>query len=617
VYLANEVSLFLLLFFFSQPENILYSSDNVDALDPGQGLKIVDFGTANAEVSGLATPTVGTLGYKPPELITGSKHDKSVDMWALGVITYILLCGFPPFFSDSADKTDMDQLENAPFWIFFNNESPDIFEAITTANYEFPDQFWAHISAEAKDFVSKLLVVDPTNRMSAPDALKHLWLVGAPTVVVTAELEEHQQVLLSTERSSGGGDGGDDAQECAPDRVDDGDGDDNNVEIVEGAAVSDDDVGADADSAASGDDKEQEAGDNGEYSPIRRLTLSGVAPLSEAQHLLRTSRAASRRASVMGFNWAEGMGASSGSVIVPPPPRMTVSEEPSLMRDDSGERNTGNNDAKSPRLSTSLSPRSAVGSSELLDENVIQFQITPPPQPDANAPETARSANAHKNRRRHRPTDLLPTRPRSREGSATKTGDAAASSSAAAPASPGAASAIAEFESAARKRASLRHRENERLFNMARHRSAYFSRDLTSLVTQNEHKKQRPQQRRSDDDEVATRKTKKKKSATKLRESKEEAKDDDAALDVDVVADGSSADDKEASTRVADVANSPLLASEKKGTFHRLRQRHKERRQVKKEKHKDKVKVKEGKPKEKEKEKEKEKVKEKRKSGLA
>lgn len=76
-------------------------------------------------------------------------------MWSVGVILYILLCGFPPFYDDNNKK---------------------LFKLIVHAKYSFPDPYWTDISAEAKDLISKLLIVDPAKRLTAAEALKHPWM---------------------------------------------------------------------------------------------------------------------------------------------------------------------------------------------------------------------------------------------------------------------------------------------------------------------------------------------------------------------------------------------------------------------------------------------------------
>jgi serine/threonine protein kinase len=78
-------------------------------------------------------------------------------MWSVGVILYILLCGFPPFYEE---------------------EMPALFKQIMSGRFDFPSPWWDNISADAKDLVNKLLVVDPKKRMTADAVLKHKWIMG-------------------------------------------------------------------------------------------------------------------------------------------------------------------------------------------------------------------------------------------------------------------------------------------------------------------------------------------------------------------------------------------------------------------------------------------------------
>lgn len=96
---------------------------------------------------------VGTPYYVAPEVLKGN-YDFACDVWSLGVILYIMLCGYPPFEGD-------------------NNK--EIFKNVLKQKLEFDPEDWSAISAEAKDLIAKMLVKDPAQRISAADALNHTW----------------------------------------------------------------------------------------------------------------------------------------------------------------------------------------------------------------------------------------------------------------------------------------------------------------------------------------------------------------------------------------------------------------------------------------------------------
>ena len=123
-------------------------------------LKLADFGLA-IEVKSPIFTVCGTPTYVAPEILEETGYGLKVDMWAAGVITYIMLCGFPPFRSA---KRDQDEL----------------FDLIMEGDYEFLSPYWDNISDEAKDLISKLLVVNPNSRYSAEDVLAHSWVKNTP-----------------------------------------------------------------------------------------------------------------------------------------------------------------------------------------------------------------------------------------------------------------------------------------------------------------------------------------------------------------------------------------------------------------------------------------------------
>lgn len=123
-----------------KPENLLLTSKDDDA-----SIKLADFGFAKKlefDSAGLVT-ACGTPGYVAPEILEGKPYGSSVDIWSIGVITYILLCGYPPFHDDN---------HNA------------LFKKIKRGKFQFDAPYWDHVSDDAKDLISMMLIVDPNER---------------------------------------------------------------------------------------------------------------------------------------------------------------------------------------------------------------------------------------------------------------------------------------------------------------------------------------------------------------------------------------------------------------------------------------------------------------------
>lgn len=121
--------------------------------------KIADFGFAKRvkQPESLST-RCGTPCYVAPEILNPHTcYDERSDNWSLGVITYILLGGYPPF-NDASQQ------------LLFNN--------IRRGEYEFHQEFWGDISRDAKDLISSLLKVNPKDRLNTREALNHKWVVG-------------------------------------------------------------------------------------------------------------------------------------------------------------------------------------------------------------------------------------------------------------------------------------------------------------------------------------------------------------------------------------------------------------------------------------------------------
>lgn len=99
----------------------------------------------------------GTPGYVAPEVLRNdsSGYGKEVDMWSIGVILYILICGFPPFYDEDNGK---------------------LFMSIQKGEFDYPSPYWDSVSPEVIDLIDKLLVLDPGLRLTAAQLLEHPWL---------------------------------------------------------------------------------------------------------------------------------------------------------------------------------------------------------------------------------------------------------------------------------------------------------------------------------------------------------------------------------------------------------------------------------------------------------
>uniref|UniRef100_A0A8C7JBH7 Calcium/calmodulin-dependent protein kinase 1Da n=1 Tax=Oncorhynchus kisutch TaxID=8019 RepID=A0A8C7JBH7_ONCKI len=136
-----------------KPENLLYFNPQDESK-----IMISDFGLSKMEGSGDVMSTAcGTPGYVAPEVLAQKPYSKAVDCWSIGVIAYILLCGYPPFYDENDSK---------------------LFEQILKADYEFDAPYWDDISDSAKDFIGSLMEKDPAKRFTCDQALGHPWIAG-------------------------------------------------------------------------------------------------------------------------------------------------------------------------------------------------------------------------------------------------------------------------------------------------------------------------------------------------------------------------------------------------------------------------------------------------------
>ncbi|XP_034044273.1 serine/threonine-protein kinase DCLK2 isoform X2 [Thalassophryne amazonica] len=161
-----------------KPENLLV----FEHPDGTKALKLGDFGLATV-VGGPLYTVCGTPTYVAPEIIVQSGYGLKVDIWAAGVITYILLCGFPPFRSDS-------------------NHQEDLFDQILLGQLDFASPYWDAISDSAKELIGKMLQVDAEARYTAQDVLAHAWVTAScsrPTTCLNddAAVENNMKVEVT------------------------------------------------------------------------------------------------------------------------------------------------------------------------------------------------------------------------------------------------------------------------------------------------------------------------------------------------------------------------------------------------------------------------------------
>ncbi|XP_051914038.1 calcium/calmodulin-dependent protein kinase IGb isoform X1 [Hippocampus zosterae] len=135
-----------------KPENILYYSP-----EENSKIMISDFGLSKMADKGVMSTACGTPGYVAPEVLAQKPYSKAVDCWSIGVITYILLCGYPPFYEESETR---------------------LFSKIMKAQYEFDSPFWDDISESAKDFIRNMMQKNPLMRYTTEQALRHPWIIG-------------------------------------------------------------------------------------------------------------------------------------------------------------------------------------------------------------------------------------------------------------------------------------------------------------------------------------------------------------------------------------------------------------------------------------------------------
>ncbi|KAL0984095.1 hypothetical protein UPYG_G00137010 [Umbra pygmaea] len=154
-----------------KPENLLLASKM-----KGAAVKLADFGLA-IEVQGDQQAWfgfAGTPGYLSPEVLRKDPYGKPVDIWACGVILYILLVGYPPFWDEDQHK---------------------LYQQIKAGAYDFPSPEWDTVTPEAKNLINQMLTINPTKRITADQALKHPWICQRSTVASMIHRQETVECL--------------------------------------------------------------------------------------------------------------------------------------------------------------------------------------------------------------------------------------------------------------------------------------------------------------------------------------------------------------------------------------------------------------------------------------
>jgi calcium-dependent protein kinase len=136
-----------------KPENILLETKIIG----DHSIKLIDFGTANFIKKDKLTLQIGTAYYMAPEIIN-QKYDEKCDVWSCGVIMYILLCGYPPFYGIDSD------------------DDSAILESIIKGKFSMEGREWEKVSKEGKNLIKKMLTYDPSKRPSAEQCLQDVWI---------------------------------------------------------------------------------------------------------------------------------------------------------------------------------------------------------------------------------------------------------------------------------------------------------------------------------------------------------------------------------------------------------------------------------------------------------
>lgn len=145
-----------------KPENMLLDANM-------QTVKLIDFGMSKIlkDPNAFMDSTLGTPYYISPEILYG-KYDKGCDMWAIGVVTFVLLSGNAPFYSA-------------------NENTAELFKKIKSCDYDFDNEVWDSISRDAKKFIERLIEPNMTRRLTVEQALSHPWIANMQETAIIVD----------------------------------------------------------------------------------------------------------------------------------------------------------------------------------------------------------------------------------------------------------------------------------------------------------------------------------------------------------------------------------------------------------------------------------------------
>jgi tRNA A-37 threonylcarbamoyl transferase component Bud32 len=171
-----------------KPENILLGTKG-----DIESVRITDFGLSKITDQNVLKTACGTPSYVAPEILSGCHYGFEVDMWSCGVILYVLICGFPPFYTDN---------------------DADLYALIQSGSYSFPSPYWDDISDITKDLIQRLLVVEPSKRLTPVQVLLHPFITNHRSLSFNRGIRRELSSYLVTQKKLKKSVGGDPLKNC-------------------------------------------------------------------------------------------------------------------------------------------------------------------------------------------------------------------------------------------------------------------------------------------------------------------------------------------------------------------------------------------------------------------